>query len=663
VAANVFGVTNTVSPIFVLGSESVEKQRRVDELKASLIELGKRDLSLTAAMSGADSAVDKFCVDRAKLIKDMLRSPGANPYNNYDKAAFKSRVQRMVGNPNLAQFLLTEPDKDARRKQLTASPKQRLELVHYAFPDAAGLLNTVQAIAGQSVVSTVIESLRNDQTLAEWIHDGLRLHASPRESTCLFCDQPLPAERLRALQLHFSQSYEKLIGAISALKTKIDSLMAASKPSRPNKAELYEDLSSRYGTAEAAFISEVASVVAFLDKLLVVLEAKTKAMFDAIHVNVAAPSFDAGSLARINAIITEHNVASDQFSQRQKEAREALEADSLATDVAEYDRLTASVTVAKQRVEECQRAQTAAKEEIASLERDIVEHRRPAEELNADLYRYLGHGELQLSISENGYTIARNGVPAQALSEGESTAIALLYFLKSLEDRRVGDIGRAIVVLDDPVSSLDQNAMYAAFGYIRARTQSVGQLFVLAHNFTFFRAVREWFGHLRGADARAWAIYMLRVHHDGRRRCGGIYEIDPLLVKFESDYHYLYSCIHKWAHAVQQAPLEECYQYPSVARRVLETFLAFRAPGKPSLWARMQSVSPGFEEARRSRIYRFVQTHSHREVVGDADEDLTLLAEGREVLRDMLAFMRAADEEHCVRMDAVVTPPQAAEVG
>ena len=72
---------------------------------------------------------------------------------------------------------------------------------------------------------------------------------------------------------------------------------------------------------------------------------------------------------------------------------------------------------------------------IRHKERAILEHRRPAEELNRELHLYLGHSELQFDVKETGYEITRNGVRAESLSEGEKTAIALLYFLKSLRSR------------------------------------------------------------------------------------------------------------------------------------------------------------------------------------------------------------------------------------
>jgi wobble nucleotide-excising tRNase len=68
------------------------------------------------------------------------------------------------------------------------------------------------------------------------------------------------------------------------------------------------------------------------------------------------------------------------------------------------------------------------KKKSIELESSILEHRRPAEELNNDLLHYLGHGELQLEIKDTGYRLMRGNEPAKELSEGETTALALLFF-------------------------------------------------------------------------------------------------------------------------------------------------------------------------------------------------------------------------------------------
>ena len=54
--------------------------------------------------------------------------------------------------------------------------------------------------------------------------------------------------------------------------------------------------------------------------------------------------------------------------------------------------------------------------------------------MNQEMAAYLGRDELRFEVQKTGYTITRNGEPALNLSEGEKTAIAFMYFLKSLED-------------------------------------------------------------------------------------------------------------------------------------------------------------------------------------------------------------------------------------
>jgi wobble nucleotide-excising tRNase len=255
-------------------------------------------------------------------------------------------------------------------------------------------------------------------------------------------------------------------------------------------------------------------------------------------------------------------------------------------------------------------------------------------------------------------------VPAKALSEGEMTAIALLYFLKSLQDRQF-DLANGVVVLDDPVSSLDVNALYLAFGFVRERTQGAGQLIILTHNFTFFRQVRNWFHHVKGQKKRDLSqrparFYMLDCLRDGGQRCATICQLDRLLEEYESEYQYLFARIHRAASAPAPAALEESYILPNMARRLLESFLAFRQPSASGeLWQKMQGAE--FDEAKKLRILRLLHTHSHSDAVGEPEHDPSLLTEARSVLNDLLEFIEAQDKAHFDAMVKLVEHPPAEE--
>ena len=245
------------------------------------------------------------------------------------------------------------------------------------------------------------------------------------------------------------------------------------------------------------------------------------------------------------------------------------------------------------------------------------------------------------------------------MSEGETTAIALLYFLKSLQDRRF-ELAHGVVVLDDPVSSLDANALFLAFGFIREHAGDAGQLFVLTHNFSFFRQVHNWFRHLnrrgrKGASNRPAQFFMLESAQEDNVRRSAIRGLDPLLAEYESEYQYLFARIHEAATASASKELEGNYALPNMARRMLEAFLAFRQPQvSGGLWQKMKEVS--FDEAKKHRILRFLHTHSHSIAVGEPEHDLTALAEGPSVLNDLLGMMESEDRKHFAAMVKLVAP-------
>lgn len=647
-----------VPPIYVVGKDSVEKQKQAERLKA---ERSNVEDALTDARSKrheADRILDRFCQDRARVIKDTLRSPGSSPYNNYDKNDFRQRAEQMAADANATLHRLNEADREKLLAQQQATQKPKVSEVTYVLPTLPSLADSVSAFLARTVVSAAIESLKGDTKLADWTRDGLSLHRNRPTTKCLFCGQGLPEGRLAALEAHFSAEYEQFLreldeqlsqlGAISQHASTLITLL-------PKRAELYDDIASEYDVAARALRETLDTVRLFLVVLNGALTKKKAHPFNPMALDNVPPVLDEDAVERVNLAIRKHNQACDEFRSRISTARERLALDMIAGDVDEFVALMDAAQQSQAAIPPLEREGQRLAEEITRLESDIIEHQQPADDLNEDLRKYLSHGELQLTTKDTGYCITRNGLPADMLSEGETTAIALLYFLKSLEDRQL-NLREGVVVLDDPVSSLDQNSLFAAFGYIRARTSAAAQVLILTHNFLFFRLVRDWFGNLRGSDKKAWRVFMLECTFDGRHRSAKIRGIDPLLMDFDSEYHFLFSRLYFMAIDPPMASLEAYYYAPSIARRVVETFLAFRVPnlgGHNRLWSQMLEID--FDEVKKARIYRYMQTHSHRDMVGDADEDLTLLGESRAVLNDVLAFMRTADSDHVSRMVAKVT--------
>jgi len=651
---NIFTTSGEVAPIFVLGEENVERQKLVEQYKVCLVHWQSKLGTAALLKTNAVNELEQYCTTQAASIKRELMGE----YINYDKRGFKETIKELFEAPDIEQYKLNDVEKESLRIQLVATEKPNITKIVYTFQDGTKLNNDISRILKLIVTTAVIESLRDDPDLSSWIKEGLEKHQQRKTSTCLFCGMLVPEERIAELNAHFNDEYNKFIRDINemtrtvqALSNSIDGIEC------PDKAKFYNHLANEYETSLNGFLEELKQVQSELKQYEQALERKKEVPFESLEVELPTIVANADKLNAVNEVITKHNSESEEFSENIVEARKRLEKTIVADCIDEYNEKQLKVETTTDRANKIQGYVTGLKDKIAELERDIVHHREPAEELNSDLCSYLGHGEIALETKDTGYRITRNGVVAKGLSEGEKTAIALLYFLKSLKDRSF-DLDNGIVMLDDPVSSLDSNCLYCAFGFIKDRTEGAGQLIILTHNFSFFDQVRNWFRNLRGRDKKEHRYYMLDCRLVDGERCSQIKELDPLLKQYNSEYHYIFKQVHDTANDDSDRSLEQCYMMPNVARRLLETFLAFRYPGlSGGLWSIMQQVE--YDNTKKTRIMRFLDTHSHSRVVGEREHDASILGETKAILKDLLDLMKTIDEGHFTSMVSLLVNEEA----
>lgn len=655
-----------VPPIFIVGKESVEKQKEADRLKQERANADAEWSSARARKQEAERTLDRYCQDRARVIKDTLRSSGQNPFNNYNKSDFRIRAAHIVTNDEAASHCLTDTERGTLLVQHKGTPKAKLAEITYRLPDLQALADTTSALLQKTVVSAAIQSLKDDTEVSDWTRRGLGLHIDRNTEKCIFCEQPLPEGRLAALEAHFSAEYEQFMREIGDKIANLELIQnQASELKLPSRAEFYDDIAVEYEAAASALRKAVTSAGGFVNLLGDALEKKRAKAFEALPMDVPVPEINAEVVEAVNKIIRKHNQASADFETRVSSARERLAMDLIAADIDEFKHLEDAVQTASGESKMAKEKFEDLVAKIKEIENEIIEHRQPAEDLNNDLRQYLGHGELQLAVKDTGYTITRNGETAQMLSEGEMTAIALLYFLKSLEGRDF-DLANGVVVLDDPVSSLDANAMHLAFSLMRDRTGNAGQLFVLTHNFSFFRLVRNWLRYVPGQRSKDITkqparFYMLECVEQDGNRASAFRPLDPLLYKYESEYHFLFASVYRFANGPIPDGLEAYYGMPNIARRLLESFLAFRHPDVfDNMWGALRVVTTS-DEARKGRILNFVQTHSHGPGTGQSEHDPSILGESRSILQEILALIASEDPAHYSAMKNLVDPAEDGE--
>lgn len=661
VEASVFAGTGALSQIFYFGEGSVEKQKEILRLQEELKTATAENLRLKTVSDNAANTLEQFKTDQAKTIKKLLSSSGQNDYNNYDKRGFSATSERLKKGDYASKRLDEAKRSEATRKK-ELQLQDDLTALDTTLPDFASIRDRASELLKRTVVSRVLGDLAKEPRIDSWVQTGLGLHTGKHSTTtCRFCNQTLPADRLADIEAHFNQAYKQLLDDLATAQRECQTgITTVEETKAPFKEGFYSHLRDGVPAQGEILKTYRTEAKAYLNGIIDQLKDKEGKPFESISLNalLTAPEPDSkaaeAAIAAINDLIAKHNSTSMNLAKEVSVARKTLEEDQVAEALPELIRNQDARTAAANGFAQSNQAIEGLKKEIQGLEKQIDDSRRPAEELTQELASYLGQNDLKFETRDHGYTVTRGGVIASNLSEGEKTAIAFLHFLKSLNDRSFKK-DHGIVVIDDPISSLDANALFCAFGFMKDKTNNVAQLFVLTHNFTFFRQVKNWFIFLnRGKKNNPVAnFYMLRTSSPGGTRTSQLMGLDPLLKDFESEYHYLFFRVAEEAANTQPRDLSNYYAMPNIARRLLESFLSFRFPQIEGLNKQIDAIDQ-FDAAKRARIIRFLHTHSHDGKVAEPEHDLSILSETPDILKDLLALFEVVDKPHFDGMQYVL---------
>lgn len=645
---NIFTAEGRATSIFYLGQESIDRQKEIEQLKVEVASNEKDTSSKIGVKQQQERDLDSFCIDKANTIKTNLRSNATgNTYNNYNKSNFKSKAESLLrlSETELNTKIFSHDQYQAQLRQTSATPKDQVTKLPTMDLDLAKLKTLIVGLLQETVTSQIIQELENDSNIANWVKQGLNLHKTETGygSECSFCKNELKADRVEALEGHFNDAYNNFIQKLDRNLGYIDQKIAMFRSFRlPDKSSFYDSHIQSYAEAIKTFESGLASILEILEGVKIEVDEKKKNPFQAVTIKTFIPDTIDFSFDEINSIIDKNNADTNSFNQSVSAARSFIEEHIVASSLADYRIKKHSIELTTLEVSSLTNRKSELATKITDIERSIREDLKPAEELNKDIQSYLGRDELKFTVKDNGYELARGEIIATHLSEGEKTAIAFLHFLKSLADKNF-NLENGIVVIDDPISSLDSNSIYHAFGFMKDRTQKAGQLFILTHNHTFFRQVKNWFNHLKGVDKKTARFYMIHSKLVQNERQSILAQLDSLLHEFESEYHFLYSVVREAA-INENTELKFAYPLPNVSRRLIETFLAFKNPSGKNLQTKIEEAP--FDTAKKNRILRFIHTYSHFDQIADSEHDPSILQESKAIMSDILAFIKAVDESH-----------------
>ena len=263
--------------------------------------------------------------------------------------------------------------------------------------------------------------------------------------------------------------------------------------------------------------------------------------------------------------------------------------------------------------------------------------------INKNLHRFLGRNEITLekNTEGGGYILKRNENTATNLSEGEKTAIALIYFMAKLNENG-SEIKNTIVVFDDPISSFDSNHLFNASAFITNNCKDALQLFVFTHNFWFFKLIRDWMMKKKKKETNFYTI-----------KKGEISNADKSIIDYHSEYHFVFKNLIKYQ-SEQNLTWSDSFAIANCSRRVLESFNSFKMPDTEFKNVLTLSKEYGITDETIDQVYYFLNKYSHLDRIETYENTIeNIEQEGIAVVKSVLDIIKKIDPLHFESMEKI----------
>ena len=635
---NVQLVSGKVNPIFILGEENKEVADKIKIDEETLVNLeSQKSIKETEKTRKESDKANKF-TEVAKVIGANLVGSSTRNYRKPDaEKDFESIAEKKI---------LSADEVTKQQSVIKQEQKDKIAKINLVSGlNLSGVYDEVIGICKETVEINVISRLVENQEISAWVEHGLTLHTKDSER-CEFCGSNLPKDRVELLLGHFNEADKKLKEKIDAKITNLQQSIQTTKTIQlPNKAQFYTDLQTLFTSRAIIYNQEKDKYCAELSAMVETLNTKKQKTTEKVTFSRSLNNNFQSSVDSVNEIIEQHNQKSDNFQVEKDKSVELLKTHHLSEIFDEVKTFDLEIKECEKEILKLQYGDESSaivgiitlKKQISENKNKISSEHKACDTLNIQLQTFLGRNEIAFEVApEGGYALKRRGVIAKNLSEGEKTAIAFVYFVVHLKDQNF-DVANGVIVVDDPISSLDSNSLFQAFAFLKNAVKDASQVFILTHNFNFLKLVLGWLNHRSvRSSSRFYMIKNQYLVTNGRTAF--ISDLDKELKDHESEYHYLFKVLYTFE---TDGSIASVYHIPNVARKVLDTFLMFRVPNGENSYKKMEKLV--FDENKKTAIYKFTNDQSH--ITGDGF-DPSLVPEAQKNIQYLLEMMKAVFPEH-----------------
>lgn len=507
-----FQPSQEIKGIFTLGKEESDTQKRIKEEKSSIEDVQKRIDELTNALSENNNKTkNQITASKNKFWKIKQK------FDN-EKSPLISAITGARGKVDtFFDRVLKENETNKAKLKTKAELEENAKQCYESFVEPIASISNIsysrieilesnkildKPIVGKEDldISSLITSLKN----SDWVKIGMN-YIPFSNNKCPFCQQTLPSNFEEQLNNYFDKTYEEDKNKVIKLQNDY------SNTTNNYINEIDNLLNFQYEQLDKV---ELKNVIILLKKAVETNLSNITKKLENLSQKVSLKSI-IDYCKKVDKIIQDANEKIEEhnsFIQNIKTERQKLEplvwkyiCDELKDDIKEYSDNIGKLEVEKKELESEKNEKDIELSEheniLTELEKKQTSVKPTLDSINKLLsdFNFTGF-RLAQGDSEYTYKIERlDGTPVKkTLSEGEKSFVAFLYFYNLLNGSQAssGVVNNRIVVIDDPVSSLDNDILFIVSTLIRMlfkglfdNSISIKQLIILTHNLYFFKEV------------------------------------------------------------------------------------------------------------------------------------------------------------------------------
>lgn len=512
-----FATYGDLKGVFTLSEENVEIRKKIDEATAD------RDIIVedgTKAVADGDAKKEELgplltnfqtaCWDKTETVR---RAFDKTQTGKKRKAQF---AEEMLSGGHTAAHHETKDIQELY--DVAYDPKAKSYPLFKKSKDVSGHYDLSGGdLLGKSITSsseTDFAKFMKALNATDWVKNGHAAYVGHSEKKCPFCQQKLPDDFEKNIAECFDEQYQKDLIALEdyqrAYTGKMNQLLALLK-------ENLNDVLPKVDTGE-------------YEKKLIQLESSVTSNIRAIAEKVDSPAKvvalkDTDTLIGeiddlIDAINKQIQANNDIVSTKQDKQLECQKmvweeiAFILKDEVAAYQKsktdIEAAIKTFEDKAKELRGKYQELNRKITELNSKVINTKMAVDSINAHLTDsgFEGFSLREKAGVKGVYEVIReDGTVAENLSEGERNFIAFLYYYHVVRGSLSEvDTGKdKIVVIDDPVSSMDSSALFIVSALVREMLavcrnnvslkdpefdgKYIKQIFIFTHNAFFHREI------------------------------------------------------------------------------------------------------------------------------------------------------------------------------